>query len=834
MSQEYNDAVERVLAKKRKNAEQADTASRFEDISENPDANVTPASGKRKEKQGEGTSESPPNEAIALRQKVESLSGELNTLQNELSSTTLLLATAKADVERMSGELKLFKTVTEASITEIVRFQEEAEQLFALRMFNAAMVTRELVMEALSYQAKNQKVKLLYNFIDKSGCVQPSFELLEGNHEEKLKQLLSYWRVMHAMYEGVCTAELATAFECKAFDRQLFTVQGVLRKYAAVPVDDTWVKDEVGRCMIEFDKGKHSTSLRYKPIGRTQRVNELPPQWTKVGMNASGKRPYYVFHGPQGSKAQSCAGAWRMYAKIASTCPPDLAPTRPQSPVPALNSTPEILAETPRFRASRKSLHMATPDAMSLGHYSITTLIPSPGPSLAARELRSHALRLMQHGAFSPAPKVVPTIVTLTSEMSLCSLPSQRAEDEAKQSQEIAQWRAATGRQFEVSMFKTQHSFEQTPLAAREDIIITKYKRSAGPDGANIQRARTTLKSFEDYCKMQHVISKYPVGGGLMMAFIQYRQKITKSTAGGRSIAPSLKGTFVSMGMHWGVHIDFDDCPVIFNTCTRPGVESTPASSVSIRMVCSWEHGAIHAKSEAARFAFRTAVIMCHMSLRSKELLRASVVNDSYIRVLISLTKTGDINMWAGMHPEGFLGELVWYTDHLKLLEGKQYLFCHFQWAEGKPGDIAAATLCTHMRGRTKCLSAVMRWCFIQSGVTEEQISALKFTGYSPRHLYPNIATTLEWNADAQDECGRWTSAFDAPDREKCRRMAQRYASDSARARQLKLRMRVVCAVRELILAEHHYTALSLLPDFDALTDSDRYVSSQFAGMYGA
>ena len=155
MSQEYDDAVERVLAKKRKNAEQADTASRFEDISENPDANVTPASGKRKEKQGEGTSESPPNEAIALRQKVESLSGELNTLQNELSSTTLLLATAKADVERMSGELKLFKTVTEGSITEIVRFQEEAEQLFALRMFNATMVTRELVMEALSHKAIN-------------------------------------------------------------------------------------------------------------------------------------------------------------------------------------------------------------------------------------------------------------------------------------------------------------------------------------------------------------------------------------------------------------------------------------------------------------------------------------------------------------------------------------------------------------------------------------------------------------------------------------------------------------------------------------------------------
>ena len=64
-------------------------------------------------------------------------------------------------------------------------------------------------------------------------------------------------------------------------------------------------------------------------------------------------------------------------------------------------------------------------------------------------------------------------------------------------------------------------------------------------------------------------------------------------------------------------------------------------------------------------------------------------------------------------------------------------------------------------------------------------------------------------------------------------RMAERYASDDQKVKQLRLRMCVILVVRQLVLQRFNFKDLDLMPDFGVLCESDLFTSSMFRGLYG-
>ena len=95
------------------------------------------------------------------------------------------------------------------------------------------------------------------------------------------------------------------------------------------------------------------------------------------------------------------------------------------------------------------------------------------------------------------------------------------------------------------------------------------------------------------------------------MAFIQWRKHNTTSAKGGYSIAASIKSSFCKGAKQLGMqHLVVLDAAVLYKTCRRGHAEggSEGASSVSIRMVCYWEHRCANCTHPAMLHAYKCMV----------------------------------------------------------------------------------------------------------------------------------------------------------------------------------------------------------------------------------
>lgn len=494
---------------------------------------------------------------------------------------------------------------------------------------------------------------------------------------------------------------------------------------------------------------------------------------------------------------------------------------------------------TPRL-ATVARLQGLSPENRGIFH-SVAQLFNPPVPlSPLLTRTKTLFLSLAAGGVFHTAPVVDATPVVPLSRV---EFHSKKEEELAKQTAAIAAWRIYTGRKFERFMMGDhERDYWQVPLQDRENVLIKSYRANAGPSGANLDRTRNMLISFAKY-KTESKIAEdmqWPAGSGLIMAFISWRQNKTKSDKLGVSIPADIKASFVRcklVGMQHQVKLDG---AVLYNTC-RKGVPlggSEAAASTSIRMTCHWENNINTCNHEASRHAFMCIVLMCHLSLRSVEFKRSKLRRAFYrgeriVNLVVSLSKQGAVDMWAGMHPYGFLGKLEWFEAFDDSMQHYDFIMHAMEWKVGYVGDVSKATVKWGVMADDKMFAEVVNWCFLDCGLTAACIKDNKFTGYSPRHMYTNVAMACQWNSEAEDGCGRWRAAFHAAARDELKRMAERYASDEAMGRQLRLRKCVVVAVTALVLKFYRFTSLLLMPDLDILCESSAFATSSYKGMLG-
>ena len=130
--------------------------------------------------------------------------------------------------------------------------------------------------------------------------------------------------------------------------------------------------------------------------------------------------------------------------------------------------------------------------------------------------------------------------------------------------------------------------------------------------------------------------------------------------------------------------------------------------------------------------------------------------------------------------------------------------------------------------------SLLVRMCYLAAGVSASEHKLVNFNVRSTRHLLPNVACALQWSPDNCDETGRWAAKLDNTVRTTRISCADRYAQQSLRDKQRRLRLRLVCAVRSLVLSACDWRSLSLLPDFECITAHPGLNSSEYFGPQGA
>ena len=128
----------------------------------------------------------------------------------------------------------------------------------------------------------------------------------------------------------------------------------------------------------------------------------------------------------------------------------------------------------------------------------------------------------------------------------------------------------------------------------------------------------------------------------------------------------------------------------------------------------------------------------------------------------------------------------------------------------------------------------LVRICYLAAGVSVSEYKLVNFNVRSTRHLFPNVACALQWSPDNCNETGRWAAKLDNLVRVTRLSCAERYAQQSLRDKQRRLRLRIVRAVRSLVLSACDWSSLSLLPDFECITACPGLNSSEYFGPQGA
>ena len=292
-------------------------------------------------------------------------------------------------------------------------------------------------------------------------------------------------------------------------------------------------------------------------------------------MPSSGKA-YKVYCGPNGEYAESRLQAWRLPATealVGASVAPASHSDPPSSPV-SQRLEGEQQAITPRLlRVLSATRH--SPQSDPGAFTSIIQLFEPELQSPVQTRLRGVCLQLTNSGAFA----LHPTPVVVIPAGGHLPFHSHAEVEKAKQTKAIAKWRTflketyppRTGEeafrwQFEADMIGGHLAFHQVPADAREAVLQAAYVVAAGPSGLAIDRARCDFLSLEKYkvCKRIDPEVQWPLHGGLLMAFIQWRKHYTTSVKGGYSIAASIKSSFVKGARQLGMqHLVMLDAAVL-------------------------------------------------------------------------------------------------------------------------------------------------------------------------------------------------------------------------------------------------------------------------------
>ena len=450
------------------------------------------------------------------------------------------------------------------------------------------------------------------------------------------------------------------------------------------------------------------------------------------------------------------------------------------------------------------------------------------GPN--APSIRRAARRALLTPPFHTAPTPLPAPVPPPS----APEESEAAIDARSQELAIGRLRSTLHEcwpRWQISMLGGEHAASQVPdPAERESLIIAKLRSCVGPSGGNADRDRRALLRLFAYCSDRGIRNMWPVSAALLMAFCSFCTAQSVGSAGGSSVFSSLRSSFVHMRAHLGLPVELDS-PILFNISKYCIRQPRSPASTSIRLQCFWEFHASSSTPSAFREACRLMVIACVTSLRYKELRRARVASITSLILIISMTKDSSHELFVDAPLEGFLGPISWYPSWARPLMGRRYIIRDPIYADGHKTSPERPHLLGFRETNVRKGAAgtlLVRLCYLAAGISIDEYRVANFNSRSTRHLYPNVAEALQWADRDANEVGRWAAKLDSCTPVHRLSCAKRYAQPAMRATQRRIRTRIALAVRSIVLSDHDWRSLPLIPDFECLTTSPRLAGSVY------
>ena len=107
-------------------------------------------------------------------------------------------------------------------------------------------------------------------------------------------------------------------------------------------------------------------------------------------------------------------------------------------------------------------------------------------------------------------------------------------------------------------MFGSEHGFNQLPSTMRYPLLLRKYLSIAGRKGQACARDRRALSRYKSFCARSNITPPFPVGAGALSAFVEDAFRSSKGKKGGRTVAHSLKVSFVHLHHHCGLLVELE------------------------------------------------------------------------------------------------------------------------------------------------------------------------------------------------------------------------------------------------------------------------------------
>ena len=538
----------------------------------------------------------------------------------------------------------------------------------------------------------------------------------------------------------------------------------------------------------------------------------LPPGFKVVDRHAPS-RSYRVYAAPSGKIFQSRLGAWRYYdtSGVASSAPVVEPSALHDLPSPA--SYRISLGPSTELVMLAASVGLA-PSELPKGVLDCIQASRSPFVPQELRLLATEQVLLFGRERISSAGPPLPT-----------PFPVAPASSSAQALKEIGLLRQELPPGCERRMFGSEHGYNQLPSVMRNPILQRKYLSIAGRNGQAIARDRRALSRYKGFCSRSNITPPFPVGAGALSAFIEDAFRSSKGKKGGRSVAHSLKLSFVHLSHHCGLPVELD-APIFFNTVKPYNGDSDTATSPSLWAVQQWEVLALHSPDPAVRLAFRVALLASLLSTRAVHMVGATALSSStalLIAINLASDKDGSVNIWAGCDAVGISGPLEWWPSFLHSALEAGFLVPNVR----APSEVTSSSTNILQQSVTSDGMVILtKLAFLSVDVSLPDQVAFHFTGHSFRHFLPCIAELLAWLSSIRDELGRWATGAANSKRKKC---GPRYTVMANRALQLFIRRVAVQACTFLLNLSDEGSG-SAVPCFDFLASCVAVWNSLFFG----
>ena len=355
-----------------------------------------------------------------------------------------------------------------------------------------------------------------------------------------------------------------------------------------------------------------------------------------------------------------------------------------------------------------------------------------------------------------------------------------------------------------VNMCGGQVAFDSAPKSEREIAIHRKLLLCAGKNGASLATLCSAIEHITEFSKNRNYPHTFPISSVLLTNFSEFMQQQSPAFLKGKggSIAWRWYNSFVFGHRHVGLPVDL----------TSPLAASLPPHQRSTldQAGCLPIHFSFFSETQAScdtspyGLAWQLATVWLHSSARQVEIWRSEVDHDwsfdnnAYV-LKVSQTKSGAFDSRIAIPLAGFTGVFPWAVTLWAQAHSRGFLF---------PKPIFHSGLLIgwhlHIKATEKEISLIITALFTKAGYSPAEQKRLRLTPHSFHNLYDNIATILMWPADERTEMGRWAFAVDSAGRRRkspgaAKIMHARYASQASVANQLRLRARLVSAVRFLV-----------------------------------